>query len=145
MLRYLALFLPLVAHAMPPDNHFIQFGTSDKTTIELADPSCSTCQIIHYQYFDFSGNYIKKDISLHILPVALKIYPESRNIVANIYCSENPKKAWIDALTDSEYRKSISEIADKCKPHLNKVDINNDYYQSLGATGTPYFIDVKKD
>ncbi|MCL5796545.1 MAG: hypothetical protein M1579_03475 [Gammaproteobacteria bacterium] len=28
---------------------------------------------------------------------------------------------------------------------VKKVDINNDYYQSLGATGTPYFIDVQKD
>ena len=129
----------LSAATLPADN-MIVFGDGTEKLVELADPMCATCQIVHYRYFDFNGNLLDKQLQLAILPVVLKSHPSSRNIIANIYCSADRASSWIKALTDSTYRESLQQLPDRCKDHLKTVDENNLYYEALGAQGTPHFI-----
>lgn len=146
MSRMLLIFVALMSSnllaATLPEDNLIVFGDGSHKLIELADPMCTTCQIVHYRYFDFNGKLLDSQLQIAILPVALKSHPTSRNIIANIYCSSDRASSWIRSLTDSTYRDSLQHLPDGCGHHLKTVDENLQYYEALGANGTPHFIQV---
>lgn len=94
----------------------------------FSDPNCPFC-------VELERSLMKMDPSLKPVLLPLGFKPGSRDLAAAALCSDNPAKAWREALVEG-----VKPAAAVCEKGLKQVDDNMTLFQQLRLSSTPTMI-----
>lgn len=105
----------------------IEVSTGRTRLLAFSDPLCPACQDLERQAASFDNGE-----GFAVMPVAYK--QGSRDLVARILCSSDPRKAWKDAL------QGMAIVGEACDAGYAAVDANIKLFESLGGRATPTLV-----
>jgi len=122
-------------------------GSGKNMLYVFTDPLCPYCRKSEAKAFDAEGNFKIADTTMVLIPVALPMHPESRQIIEAVFCAEAPEKAWQAAMKGDpkgavEASQSLPR-AKSCDDAAKVESINTDIMKTLGINHTPAFFDEK--
>lgn len=108
----------------------ILFGDANdpKMFYVFADPSCPACMALEKDLLGYKG----EPLSYRVLPISG--HGDSVDQIDQIMCAENPKEAWVKALTNEETQ--TAEISADCEVIGSHVR-NRLLFDALGFNSTP--------
>ena len=107
--------------------HRIAIRPGSSTLTAFSDPNCPACQELERE-----AGGMKAGQGFSIIPVAFQ--PGSRALVAQVLCSKDPARAWVDALGGRPPKEPA------CDSGLRQVDENNALFSQIGASATPTLV-----
>ena len=107
--------------------HRVELREGHTPLVAFSDPNCSACRELEREAAALAAG-----TGFAVIPVGFQ--PGSRALVARVLCSEDPVRAWTQAI------KGTPPQAQPCEDGLRKVEENNALFASVGASATPTLV-----